>query len=56
MEFQELENKLIDYLDDALTAEQRAEVEKQLEVSVELRQTLEELKICLLYTSDAADE
>lgn len=47
MEFQELENKLIDYLDDALTAEQRAEVEKQLEVSVELRQTLEELKMVM---------
>ncbi len=44
MEFQELENKLIDYLDDALTPEQRVEVEEQLESSAELRQTLEELK------------
>ncbi len=44
MEFQELENKLIDYLDDVLTPEQRIEVEKQLERSAELRQTLEELR------------
>lgn len=44
MEFQELENKLIDYLDDALTPEQRVEVEEQLESSPELRQTLDELK------------
>ncbi|MGK0366745.1 MAG: anti-sigma factor RsiW [Saprospiraceae bacterium] len=43
----ELENKLIDYLDDALTATQRAEVEKQLEKSAELRQTLDELKMVM---------
>ncbi|MFK7773262.1 MAG: hypothetical protein AB8F94_14030 [Saprospiraceae bacterium] len=44
MEFQELENKLIDYLDNALTSEQRVEVEQELEKSTELRQTLDELK------------
>lgn len=44
MEFQELENKLIDYLDDALTPEQRIEVEQELENSAELRQSLDELK------------
>lgn len=44
MKFQEMENKLIDYLDDALTPAQRKEVEQELEQSVELRQTLEELK------------
>ncbi len=47
MEFQELENKLIDYLDDALTTEQRAEVEKQLENSAELQHTLDELKMVM---------
>ncbi|MFT6319234.1 MAG: hypothetical protein ACJAT4_000151 [Granulosicoccus sp.] len=45
--FMELENKLIDYLDDALTAVQRAEVEKQLKNSAELRQTLDELKMVM---------
>ena len=47
MEFQKLENKLIDYLDDALTPMQRAEVEKQLENSAELRQTLDELRMVM---------
>ena len=47
MKFQELENKFIDYLDDALTAEQRLEVENQLAQSAELRQTLEELKMVM---------
>jgi hypothetical protein len=44
MKFQELENKLIDYLDDALTQEQRLEIEQQLESSAELRQILDELR------------
>lgn len=44
MQNQELENKLIDYLDDVLTSEQRKEVEQQLESSPELQQNLEELK------------
>lgn len=47
MEFQELENKLIDYLDDSLTQEQRVEVEQQLENSAELRQVFEELKMVM---------
>lgn len=55
MEFQELENKLIDYLDDALTLEQRVEVEKQLENSAELRQTLDELKT-VMQGMEAAEE
>ncbi|MFK8009200.1 MAG: hypothetical protein AB8H03_22760 [Saprospiraceae bacterium] len=55
MEFQELENKLIDYLDDALTPEQRVEVEKQLENSAELRQTLDELKMVIGGMEDAKE-
>jgi len=55
MEFQELENKLIDYLDDALTQEQRVEVERELEKSAELRQTLEELK-AVMHGMETAEE
>lgn len=55
MKFQELENKLIDYLDDALTYEQRVEVEEQLESSAELRQTLDELRT-LMHGMETAEE
>ena len=55
MEFQELENKLIDYLDDALTLEQRMEMEEQLENSAELRKILEELK-AVIHGMDTAEK
>lgn len=45
MNLQDIENKLIDYLDDALTAEQRQEVEQELAKSSALRQSLEELRM-----------
>jgi hypothetical protein len=45
MSYQDLEDKLIDYLDDALTPEQKLEVEQHLAKSPELRQTLEELRM-----------
>ncbi|HFC00654.1 MAG TPA: hypothetical protein ENJ53_07600 [Phaeodactylibacter sp.] len=47
MNSHEIEDKLIDYLDDALTAEGRAEVEQILATSPKIRQTLEELKIVM---------
>ena len=47
MKSYEMEDKLIEYLDDALTAEQRVEVEELLTHSPEFRQTLEELKIVM---------
>lgn len=55
MEFQDLENKLIDYLDDVLTQKQRVEVEQKLKSSAELRQTLEELK-AVMHGMDTAEE
>ena len=53
MEFQDIENKLIDYLDGALTTEQRLEVEQELAKSPELRQTLKELKTLTSCMDDA---
>lgn len=47
MNLQDIENKLIDYLDDALTADQRKEVEQELKNSADLRQALEELKMVM---------
>ena len=53
MKSQDIENKLIDYLDGALTVDQRLEVEQQLAASPELQQSLEELKILMGCMDDA---
>ncbi|MEM6831894.1 MAG: HEAT repeat domain-containing protein, partial [Bacteroidota bacterium] len=49
----DIENKLIDYLDDALTTEQRKEVEQAIANSAEVRQMYEELQLVMTSMEEA---
>lgn len=53
MNTQDIENKLIDYLDDALTLEQRKEVEQEIAKSSEVSQMYEELKVVMTSMDEA---